>query len=351
MSAALGFGLLEFVVLKTQPSRADADIIDVRKPSEAYADVLGGPNEAPNSLVSDQRFIRAVDLEHAEADIEMTLEETEAEEYRQQVELLLQALESLPTHPTIALRVLWLIDDPTSNVAKLAKVVELDPLLSAQLIRISNSAYYSLRTPVTNVPRAIAALGFATVRTLAASSAAGLSEDQAVVPQDFWTYAAGVANAAQLLAPRYFVPPSDAFALGLLHNLGEALLQQASPSAWEELGQRHTLDEEHKLFGVSHADAGARVLEAWRFPGSFCEAVANHHRKLSPRETPLTRCLIASQLVADLALNRLSFNQAETARILLGLEGIEDESLDRYVSRVKFEAASLAAVLDTAEMP
>ena len=271
----------------------------------------------------------------------------EVDPRNEQIELLLQAMEELPSHPTVALRVLWLVDDPSSDVARLAKTVELDPLLAARLIRISNSAYYSLRTPVTNVPRAIAALGFATVRSLAASAACGLTDEDTAVEGDFWSHAAAVANAAQLVAPRYGVPPSDAFALGLLHDLGEALLHQAAPAAWSQLGARPTAERELELFGITHAEAGARVLEAWKFPAPFCEAIANHHHNLSPRETPLTQCLIAAELVASLAVGEMTIARGDAARLVLGLDGIEGEPLDRIISRVRHETAALSAVLTT----
>lgn len=262
-----------------------------------------------------------------------------------QIEELLRAMEDLPSHPTVALRVLWLVDDPTSDVARLAKTVELDPLLAARLLHISNSAYYSLRTPVTNVPRAIAALGFATVRSLAASAACGLSDEDTAVEGDFWSHAAAVANAAQLVAPRFNVPQSDAFALGLMHDLGEALLHRAAPAAWSQLGQRPTPQRELELFGITHAEAGARVLEAWRFPPAFCEAIANHHHSLSPREAPLTQCLIAAELVADIAVGNLTIARDDAARMVLGLNGIDGENLERTLNRVRHETAALSAVL------
>lgn len=262
-----------------------------------------------------------------------------------QIESLLRAMEDLPSHPTVALRVLWLVDDPSSDVARLAKTVELDPLLAARLIHISNSAYYSLRTPVTNVPRAIAALGFATVRSLAASAACGLSDDDTAVEGSFWSHAAAVANAAQLVAPRFNVPQSDAFALGLMHDLGEALLHRAVPAAWSQLGPRPTPQRELELFGITHAEAGARVLEAWRFPPGFCEAIANHHHSLSPREAPLTQCLIAAELIADIAVGSLTIARDDAARMVLGLNGIDGQGLERTISRVRHETAALSAVL------
>lgn len=265
----------------------------------------------------------------------------------EQIESLLRAMENLPSHPTVALRVLWLVDDPSSDVNRLARTVELDPLLSARLIRISNSAYYSLRTPVTNVPRAITALGFATVRSLAASAACGLTDENTAVSGEFWAHAAAVANAAQLVAGRYGVPSSDAFALGLMHDLGEALLQQAAPAAWSQLGPRPTIDNEVEVLGIAHTEACARVLEAWRFPMPFCDAIANHHHSLNPRETPLTRCLIASELVASLASDGLSVAKSDAARMVLGLEGIEGDGLERIVAKVRNETDALAAVLNS----
>src|SRR3546814_105463 len=143
-------------------------------------------------------------------------------------------IEAMPSHPSVPLRILWLADDPRSSSSDLAKAVELDPALTARLLRMSNSAYYSLRTPVTNVSRAITVLGFSTVRSMAAAATAGL-DDGSELPAGFWDHAAATANATQLVAPRYMVPGGDGFALGLLHDLGTALLCRADP----EIGRAH----------------------------------------------------------------------------------------------------------------
>src|SRR3546814_11723636 len=83
-------------------------------------------------------------------------------------------IEAMPSHPSVPLRILWLADDPRSSSSDLAKAVELDPALTARLLRMSNSAYYSLRTPGTNVSRAIPILGFPTVRSIVAADPRGL---------------------------------------------------------------------------------------------------------------------------------------------------------------------------------
>src|SRR3546814_1324370 len=90
------------------------------------------------------------------------------------------------------------------------------------LLRMSNSAYYGLRTPVTNVSRAITVLGFSTVRSMAAAATAGL-DDGSELPAGFWDHAAATANATQLVAPRSLGPGGDGFALGLPPDLRTAL--------------------------------------------------------------------------------------------------------------------------------
>lgn len=264
------------------------------------------------------------------------------------LEALLRSMEAMPAHPTVALRVVWLADDPAADAVTVARTVELDPILSARLMRIANSAYYSLRTPVTNVPRAITALGFSTVKALATTAGAGLDDPDHPVPGWFWEHAARVANASQLVAGRYDVGSSDAFALGLLHDIGIALLHRVAPDAADRLREVDpgAASVELETFGITHEVAGARVLEAWRFPPSITEAIANHHHRLERREQQHTRCLIAGQLLADL-VDGTSPAVADAARAMLAADGLERDQVDRMVGRVRDEAASLTSVLAT----
>lgn len=262
------------------------------------------------------------------------------------IQALLASMEAMPAHPSVALRVVWLVDDPAANAVTVARTVELDPILSARLMRIANSAYYSLRTPVTNVPRAITALGFSTVKALATTAGAGIDDPDHPVPAWFWEHAARVANAAQLVAGRYDVGSSDAFALGLLHDIGIGLLHRVAPDAAERLRETQwgAASVEVETFGITHEIAGAKVLEAWRFPPSITEAIANHHHRLEPREQHHTRCLIAGQLIADLAEGAPPA-RADAIRATLVADGLEHDQIDRMVARVRDEADALASVL------
>src|SRR3546814_9975890 len=94
---------------------------------------------------------------------------------------------------------------------------------------------------------------------MAAAATAGL-DDGSELPAGFWDHAAATANATQLVAPRYMVPGGDGFALGLLHDLGTALLCRADPEQWEIISANgeNPRSEEHtselqSLMRISYA--------------------------------------------------------------------------------------------------
>lgn len=301
------------------------------------------------------------------------------------VEQLLDAMDRLPSQGNIALRVLWMADDPATTLPKLAQAVSGDPVLVARLLHLANSAYYSPRSPISNPERAITLLGFATVRTVATIVACGLGS-AAPVPQGFWQHAAAVANAAQVIAARFAVPTGDAFTLGLLHDLGRGLLHVADPGqaaaidlalespiflpgepsepseapsgdnngegegtnaslggSGQEQASANRLELERAAFGITHAGAAARVLQSWRFPAEMVDAIARHHDPFDPTAAPNTQLLVAAEAVAHEALG--AWGEPVNLDAGLALLGMDSDRLESIVARVRTESGTLAAVL------
>lgn len=269
------------------------------------------------------------------------------------IEALLDAMERLPSQGNIALRVMWMADDPTTTLTGLARAVDKDPVLVARLLHLANSAYYSPRSPISTSDRAITLLGFATVRTIATVVACGLGS-AAAVPHGFWQHAAATANAAQLIAWRFGIPTGDAFTVGLLHDLGRGLLHVADPgqSAAIELRlanrvpdepQANRLELELGAFGITHAGAAARVLEAWRFPAAIVDAIAHHHDNPDAPAAQTARMLIAAEAVAEQAFG--PWGEPGGGAPALALLALEPERLDAIIARVRTESGTLAAVL------
>ncbi len=259
-------------------------------------------------------------------------------------------MESLPANPSIAMRVLWLVDDPRMDAPSLATSIELDPMLTARLLRVANAAFYSPRSRVTNVSRAVVSVGFATVQALAAASVSGIDED-AELPDRFWQHAAEVAHAASLVARHFGVGANDAFAAGLLHDMGEAVMCRIDPVAWKELAaytpvySEERLAAEREVFGESHVEVVAHILRAWHLPETLTAAVGAHHAEGSP--TPLAGALTCGAAFADLVCGHPSPERLEWARHQLETAGVGQEFVERVGPRLVEETAALAEAFES----
>src|SRR5690606_6584928 len=119
-----------------------------------------------------------------------------------------------------ATRVLQLADDPNTDARQLAEAVEVDPMMTAQVLRLANSAAFGMSHRVASTQHAVAVVGFDAVRSIATLVAAGLRNGRHATPPGFWQHAAATAAACSVLSPRFGVPKGEAFSLGLLHDIG-----------------------------------------------------------------------------------------------------------------------------------
>ena len=130
---------------------------------------------------------------------------------------LITEVTQLPVQPGAAMRLLWMLEDPRTSAADLGRLIESDPALSTQVIRLANTAFYGLSGKVSSAWRAVTVLGLATVRAIATTAAFDLfSEKGRSVPDDFWPHSVTTAAAAAAIARRVGIQPNDAFSSGLL---------------------------------------------------------------------------------------------------------------------------------------
>lgn len=265
---------------------------------------------------------------------------------------LVAQLSELPTNPSAALRVLWILDDPEWGLADLGRVIEADPSLSARVIHLANSPFYGLAAQVSNALRAIAVLGQVTVRAVAAITAGGLLDSGGrAVPEGFWTHATATAAGASVVARRLRVPASDAFAAGLLADIGVALLHRHDPErydgvvAFSGLDPHAHRDFERQVFGIDHAAAGAAVLAAWRFPPSLVEAVEHHHVAPAAADlAPLTRSVILGDALAH-AIGSGGVGEGADTEAALASIGVPAAELEDTLEAVRAEAEALSALV------
>ncbi|MBN2340931.1 MAG: HDOD domain-containing protein [Deltaproteobacteria bacterium] len=199
-------------------------------------------------------------------------------------------IDNLPTLPTAVAQLSKLIASPTASAKDFEKVIKPDPSLTANLLRLANSAYFGLRREVTSVKQAITLLGNKRVFEIAAS--AGFSR---VIPSvlpgyniksaDFWLHSIAVAVLAERLATELRIQvPGLLFTAGLLHDLGKlaigSFLADEQGALLEKLKQQDASFSmtERELLGTDHGEVGEEIAKQWDLPEAVIWTSKWHHQ-------------------------------------------------------------------------
>lgn len=195
---------------------------------------------------------------------------------------LLHNPKALPTAPKVLAELIHSFDDPHVPAAHIARTLSADPVLSAKLLRLANSAYYNVSRSVATVDDALRMLGFVTVRTLVISS--GLVNGFRHPPPGldmprFWRYSLNTACAARWIANKSGEDAELAFTIGLMHAIGLAIMHAGMPAEALELDDaagpyqptriRHEMDR----LGFSFYDLSAGLAQRWKFPAVFTKTL------------------------------------------------------------------------------
>jgi HD-like signal output (HDOD) protein len=193
-------------------------------------------------------------------------------------------LDKLPTMPVVAAQMIELINAPDTSASQLAKVVEKDPAVAARVLKIANSSFYSMSRQVTTLSTAIVILGERTLKNLVlATSLRGMHQSFGNIEQMLWEDSMVCALGSRFLARKLLlVDPEEAFMAGLFHHIGKVVLNNQDAGARQLISEMitsecHELAEhEREVFGATHAEIGAAVLEHWHLSEPL-SLVALHH--------------------------------------------------------------------------
>jgi putative nucleotidyltransferase with HDIG domain len=216
----------------------------------------------------------------------------DAARIRRQVE----RLRDLPTLPNVIQRIVDALDRPDVDLGWVAGLIETDQVLTAQLLRLANSAFYGLSGRIGTVSEALTVLGTTVSRGLVFStSVLDLHIDLA----GFWEHSIGTAVAAGAIAKHLGLKrPEEVSGAGLLHDLGKVVLYKQAPEAFAAVLARARderipfRDAERALLGVDHAEVASWLLTRWRFPVRVVEPVVHHHHPEMSRAVPVETAVV-----------------------------------------------------------
>ena len=249
------------------------------------------------------------------------------EQKQQRLRKITESIIGLPTLPTVVTQMMSLIDNPNTSANDVAKLISTDQALTAKMLKLANSAFYGFLREIATVNHAVVVLGFETVKSLGLSVSvlerfSGANDNGEFDRQRFWEHSIACAVAARILAAkvRYRTRgQGEAFAGGILHDIGKLVLSQFFPDEFSEI--LHLVNTENiyigkaeeEVLGLTHAEVGAWLGERWNMPKQLVDAIAYHHMpgRLPQREAELPSLIH----LADFLCRREQIGDGGSARM------------------------------------
>ncbi|MEK9952622.1 MAG: HDOD domain-containing protein [Curvibacter sp.] len=196
---------------------------------------------------------------------------------------LIQSPGALPSIPRVIALVMSELDSDEPDLRKIGMQLKEDPVLTARLLAVANSARFNLSRGVTSVAEALPLMGLKELREMiyAAAVASAFRQVGGVNMPQFWRYSLNVAKLARRLSmdtPHV----SAAYTAGLVHAAGELVLHRALPQQMAELDAAVPVFDlqraaaERQLLGYSYAEVGAAFASAWSLPKVLVDVLAYH---------------------------------------------------------------------------
>lgn len=195
--------------------------------------------------------------------------------------------------------------------AQISEVIRRDPSLTARLLRLVNSVYYGLSTPVNNIEEAVFYLGVRQIRQL--TMVTPIIEDfqrltrQCAFPwREFWQHCIGTAIITREIIGSVQAPNDESdYVAGLVHDVGKIVMAWSFPEHFAEIhrqaapGTQDLVKIETEVLGLDHGEVGALYLSYRKLPDVMIQSARFHHH---PEKADQHRGLVASVQIADLLL-------------------------------------------------
>ncbi|RBY98133.1 histidine kinase [Blastococcus sp. TF02-8] len=189
------------------------------------------------------------------------------------LEKVLASIDTMAAQRPVAAQIVSVANQDDTSAKVLSRILASDVALASRVMKLANSAYFGMRGRVTSLQFAVTVVGFTTVRTMATVALTEL-DDESRLPENFWDVTTSLALASSALAPRFGERPQDALCLGLLAQMGTALLHHNDPEGYAELSAEHPDLSERRVaelrrYGINSLRLTAVALEQWGFPHSM----------------------------------------------------------------------------------
>lgn len=255
-------------------------------------------------------------------------------------------IDSLKPIPQVAHKIMSIVEDPESSLPDLSKVIGYDSAVTANLLKVANSAYFGRPGKFDSIHQAIVYLGMDHVvdLVLLASGADNLKPEQTgydLQKGDLWKYSVLSALIARELAENKGIDkPHLIFTAALLKDIGKVILDQYVGDAFEEINtmvveKKLTFREaEKQVIGIDHAELGGMVAKSWNFSPEMVEIIQNHHH---PQKSSISEIESSIVYLADTICMMMGVGG--------GLDGLAYRFHKEIVNQLEFTERDLQEIM------
>ena len=209
---------------------------------------------------------------------------------REKILNLIKKRGDLPAFPDILIKLQTVLNDPDAGISDVARLIEIDPILTGNILKISNSTHY--RTgyqKIDTLTMAVNKLGLEKIKQLVFSLEVSkmFSHVKLIDPLQFWKHGLAVANFTQMLSRYTKVSPkvqNFAHLSGLMHDIGIMVMCYIIPDEYSLFLKNLSKEEipfekqEIKALGIDHQEVGARFINKWwKIDKQIVRSVRYHH--------------------------------------------------------------------------
>lgn len=278
----------------------------------------------------------------------------------EKVKRIMAQVKSFPGMPATAARLMPLLQNPESSADEIEDILKYDPGLTANILKLTNSAYFGIPSRVSSVRQAIMLLGWKRLLQLVMTMCMSALMKKPVPGYDLprgalWRHSVAVSVAADLLVKSLSISDADeVFTAALLHDIGKLVLGDYVQEDLEKIEGMVTKGisfevAEFVVLGTNHATIGARILQNWSLPQELVNAVSWHHDP----ENCDHYCMLSDVVhIANIVGRRVGFGKGRDGQALEpSLEvaerlGVNQGHIDALAEQTLQEVGKLTDILN-----
>ncbi len=202
---------------------------------------------------------------------------------------LIKEIDNLAPMPSVVNQIMSIVETPNSSMADIADIIRFDPILTANVLKATNSAYYSLPRRIDSVQDAITLIGIEQVVdiVLLKSASGNFGTKQVgygLHEGELWKCAVSSAIIARELAKKMKSKHHHVlFTAALIKDIGKIILDRFINDSFDRI--KNLVDEkeysfmeaEKKVIGIDHAEIGGLIASKWGFSKKMVSIIRNHH--------------------------------------------------------------------------